>query len=427
MKRLFLLLGLVAASVAFAAPDVSAAAFGLVKWGEVDLDGDHKIDAQFITGGNAPSNVAFANTWNGIDTTAPSKNAVYDQLHKLDTDDDGKVNTVEVGAPGQVPYMGATSLTPGTQHESATSRWMVNTAGWVTDEWPKTGNTIYVCYSASGVTLFTRQASGVSFQVAQVAEIGFEDGSRQTTAASITAAGNNTFTGLDTLSGGVSIVGKPLVVQGVKPDFESGISAQVTNTQRIQASAGGVSVATVDNAGFHGAIGAGSSFNVPNNAIPQAAVRTYDAFLEQSKTRSGVSLIHVGAGNGTTHKSGNSLAPNAHNCLMIYERNNVGEGNYDLIGLPPLTAVSGFFLVGQINGSGGGIIFEGTETSKTFVCNIGGTIEHNDGVNAAGRGVSAFVVPANSKYLKFTITGINDTTPYYRVDCDSGGSVWEDD
>lgn len=44
------------------------------------------------------SDVNFGNTWNGITTTAPSKNAVYDQLHLIDTTDTGKVTTLNCAA-----------------------------------------------------------------------------------------------------------------------------------------------------------------------------------------------------------------------------------------------------------------------------------------------------------------------------------------
>lgn len=43
---------------------------------------------------------AFASSWNGVTTIAPSKNAVYDWGHIFDTDDDGKVNVVDLAAAG---------------------------------------------------------------------------------------------------------------------------------------------------------------------------------------------------------------------------------------------------------------------------------------------------------------------------------------
>jgi hypothetical protein len=44
------------------------------------------------------SDTAFASSWNGVTTTAPSKNAVYDWAHTFDSDDDGKVNVLDMGA-----------------------------------------------------------------------------------------------------------------------------------------------------------------------------------------------------------------------------------------------------------------------------------------------------------------------------------------
>lgn len=41
---------------------------------------------------------AFASSWNGVTTIAATKNAVYDWGHIFDTDDDGKVNVLDLGA-----------------------------------------------------------------------------------------------------------------------------------------------------------------------------------------------------------------------------------------------------------------------------------------------------------------------------------------
>lgn len=50
------------------------------------------------TGGGSVDDTAFASSWNGVTTTAPSKNVVYDWGHLFDTDDDGKVNVLDLGA-----------------------------------------------------------------------------------------------------------------------------------------------------------------------------------------------------------------------------------------------------------------------------------------------------------------------------------------
>lgn len=44
------------------------------------------------------SDTAFASSWDGVTTTSPSKNAIYDWAHTFDTDDDGKVNVLDTGA-----------------------------------------------------------------------------------------------------------------------------------------------------------------------------------------------------------------------------------------------------------------------------------------------------------------------------------------
>lgn len=46
------------------------------------------------------SDTAFASSWNAVTGVAPSKNAVYDWAHIFDTDDDGKVNVLDVAAAG---------------------------------------------------------------------------------------------------------------------------------------------------------------------------------------------------------------------------------------------------------------------------------------------------------------------------------------
>lgn len=50
------------------------------------------------TGGSSADDTAFASSWNGVTSTPPSKNAVYDWAHLFDTDDDGKVNVLDMGA-----------------------------------------------------------------------------------------------------------------------------------------------------------------------------------------------------------------------------------------------------------------------------------------------------------------------------------------
>jgi hypothetical protein len=52
--------------------------------------------------GTPPSDTAFAASWNGVTAVAPSKNAIYDWAHVFDTDDDGKVNVLDLSLAGLV-------------------------------------------------------------------------------------------------------------------------------------------------------------------------------------------------------------------------------------------------------------------------------------------------------------------------------------
>lgn len=58
---------------------------------------------------------AFASSWNGVTTTAPSKNAVYDWGHIGDTDDDGKVNVLDSISAAGFPYTDASGVIQGTR------------------------------------------------------------------------------------------------------------------------------------------------------------------------------------------------------------------------------------------------------------------------------------------------------------------------
>ena len=54
------------------------------------------VDDNIVSG--TTSDTVFGSSWNGVTTIAPSKNAVYDWAHTFDTDDDGKVNVLDMGA-----------------------------------------------------------------------------------------------------------------------------------------------------------------------------------------------------------------------------------------------------------------------------------------------------------------------------------------
>jgi hypothetical protein len=46
------------------------------------------------------SDTAFAASWDGVTTVAPSKNAVYDAIHRFDSDDDGRVDVIDASGAG---------------------------------------------------------------------------------------------------------------------------------------------------------------------------------------------------------------------------------------------------------------------------------------------------------------------------------------
>lgn len=80
-------------------------------------------------GGSLISDTAFASSWNGVTTVAPSKNAVYDWGHTFDTDDDGKVNVLDTGAGAVLADSSGvvSSVSPGTNGNVLTS----NGTTWV--------------------------------------------------------------------------------------------------------------------------------------------------------------------------------------------------------------------------------------------------------------------------------------------------------
>jgi len=95
-----------------------------------------------VYGGSTAANVendAFGAGWNGDTSNAPSQNAVYDQLHKLDTDDDGDVDNTNIdsGASNALVYTGSGGKT-----------FVANTRQIIS------GNTLYII-SGSGHTIYS--------------------------------------------------------------------------------------------------------------------------------------------------------------------------------------------------------------------------------------------------------------------------------
>jgi hypothetical protein len=95
-----------------------------------------------VHGRQVVSDVAFASSWNGDGTNAPSKNSVYDWGHIFDTDDDGKVNVVDLAAAG-FPAVDASGVIQA-------SRTMTGTANeiTVTDGNGASGNPTFAIHAA---------------------------------------------------------------------------------------------------------------------------------------------------------------------------------------------------------------------------------------------------------------------------------------
>jgi hypothetical protein len=62
------------------------------------VDAQGRITAASNGSGGGADDTAFASSWNGVTTIPSSKNALYDWAHLFDTDDDGKVNVLDMGA-----------------------------------------------------------------------------------------------------------------------------------------------------------------------------------------------------------------------------------------------------------------------------------------------------------------------------------------
>jgi hypothetical protein len=124
------------------------------------------------------SDTAFASSWNAVTTIAPSKNAVYDWAHTFDTDDNGKVNVLDIGGgipktdsgggvsvatagtdyltPATAPFVvvakSVTVLTAGTPADIATITLPAGVTRWRLGG----GNTV----GTAGGTIITETASG---------------------------------------------------------------------------------------------------------------------------------------------------------------------------------------------------------------------------------------------------------------------------
>jgi len=69
----------------------------------------------------AISDTAFASSWNGVTTIAPTKNAVYDWAHTFDTDDDGLPDKVDLASAGYVRTTAGGVISSGTTSANVAS------------------------------------------------------------------------------------------------------------------------------------------------------------------------------------------------------------------------------------------------------------------------------------------------------------------
>lgn len=163
------------------------------------------------------SDTAYSSAFNGVTTIAPSKNAIYDQLHIGDTDDDGKIDVLDIistagfGAftSGGVPVQGRT-LT-GTANEitisngtgaSADPVWSLPTALTFTGK-TVTGGTFSGIVHSGGLTASGSTANDFSGSTGTF----LTSSGANTLGGDVTISGSKTFTtgtGTTTISGSLT-------------------------------------------------------------------------------------------------------------------------------------------------------------------------------------------------------------------------------
>lgn len=137
--------------------------FGVTNWtASAATVGTDILDSTYI------SDTAFASSWNGVATIAPSKNAVYDWAHTFDTDDDGKVNVLDQGVGIAITDSSGVLQTPITASSGIASA--------LTDE-TGTGHVVFDTAPTIDAPVFTTSArlpQGASVTTGSVGMLGFD-------------------------------------------------------------------------------------------------------------------------------------------------------------------------------------------------------------------------------------------------------------
>ena len=102
---------------------------------------------------------------------------------------------------------------------------------WTANQTFDSATTPVAIFHGTGVSSCAATGSGVSMPNATIARLHFPDNTAQTTAATLTAAGNNTFTGTDTFQGGVTIDTLPLFTRDKPISAESGVSIDASGSK----------------------------------------------------------------------------------------------------------------------------------------------------------------------------------------------------
>lgn len=393
MKRVFAILIV----LAFLVPAVSHAEFGMGKFmkkGDYDADKDGVIDRPALGSGSGTSGYAL------------KVNASGQPIWTYDDADSGAVG----GAPGAYQVNVAGAMGGGNIHHSAgVSTWQVDDAGHVieatfhqtgehvewwapsgeTQYWSRNGTQSWHYDDPAGVSHFVMDRSGVT-SYAPTGDVRYGtyelyDG--------LYTGGAHTWTADQT--------------------FESANTPITVNNS----GAAGATVFAIEDDGFSGNWKHGA-YNLPDNAVPAAAVSLYNANLKQSWTNSGVSPIGTENGSGVTGWISGTSIPGGHGYNVFIVNDRVMAQVY---GLHPLSGASVPFLkfvestapaaANSTSGSGMTIYPANQLGQNAFQGLIGGTWT---------TGVSFLALPPGHPGESATVFGvISGETKYWHFDATS--------